>query len=99
MSNFKKHKRLYYVPGILSLIVIPLVFWFYGNNYLKENDFRVIKFNMPPKNHFEEFPDFVPEIHFNSSPIIVPPNFSDETELKYLNLVKDLQEKTSIKQD
>lgn len=48
---------------------------------------------MPPKNHFEEFPDFLPEINFNSSPIIVPPNFSDKTELKYLNLVKDLQEK------
>ena len=93
MSNFKKHKKIYYVPGIFSLLVIPLVFWSYGNNYIEENDFRVLSFNMPPKDYMEEeqFADVFADMKYDD--VKVPPNFSADIELEYLNLVKDLQEK------
>ena len=31
MSKFKKHKKLLYVPGMFSLLVIPLAFIFYAS--------------------------------------------------------------------
>ncbi|SMC76069.1 hypothetical protein [Moheibacter sediminis] len=93
MSKFKKHKKIYYVPGIISLIVIPLILWHYGTQYIQENDYRVLGFNMPPKDYMEEeeFAEVFADMKYDD--VKVPSNFSYETELKYLNLVKDLQEK------
>lgn len=101
MLNIRKHKKIYYVPGIFSLLVIPIVFWYYGTEYIKENDFRVISFNMPPKDYSKrpEFVEILKDLKFKS--IIVPPNFSDKTENHFFNLVKELQkndiDKTGIK--
>lgn len=93
MLKFKKHKRIYYVPGILSLIVIPLVLWSYGTDYMKENDFRVLGLNMPPKDYMEEeeFADVFDNMKYDD--VKVPPNFTDEAEVSYFNLIRDLQEK------
>lgn len=93
MSNFKKHKRIYYVPGIISLILIPLILWSYGTKYIEDNDYRVLRFNMPPKDYMEikEFADVFDNMKYDD--VKVPPNFTDETEVSYFNLIRDLQEK------
>lgn len=93
MSNLKKHKRLYYVPGIISLLVIPLVFWFYVSNYIEQNDYRVISFNMPPKDHFENYPEENYKVNYHYKEVNVPVNFSKETEDNFFKLIKNLQEK------
>lgn len=54
MNKVKKHKRLLYVPGMFSLLVIPFVFLFYATNYLKENDFRVLGIVFPEKDSFKK---------------------------------------------
>ena len=34
MTDRKKHKRLYYIPGILTLVLLPIFFLTQINNYL-----------------------------------------------------------------
>jgi len=93
MLNLKPHKRICYIPGIISLLVIPLVFWYYGTHYIEKNDFRMLGLNMPPKNYLED--EFTAELFKDLiyNDVNVLPNFSDKTESEYLNLVRDLQEK------
>lgn len=101
LLKFKKHKRIYYVPGIISLILIPLVLWSYGTKYMEENDFRVIGYHSLPKDYFKEYPEENYKIGYNYNEIVVPINFSKEIEKEYFNLIKELQEnnvdKTGIK--
>lgn len=93
MLNFKKHKKIYYVPGIISLILIPLILWNYGTKYIEENDLRVLGLNMPPKDYMEEkeFAEVFDNMKYDD--VKVPPNFTDEVEVSYFKLIRDLQEK------
>lgn len=93
MNKIKKHKKLLYVPGIFSLMVIPFVFAFYASNYLKENDFRFMGIIFPEKNYFENHPEYNYRIGYNYDTIQVSINFSEETEIQYFNLIKELQKK------
>jgi len=101
MKKLKNHKRFLYVPGMFSLLVIPLVFWYLGSEYLRENDYRVLGINFPEKNYLEHYPQYNYKIGYNYETIQVPANFSKETEDQYFNLIKKLQErnidKTGIK--
>ena len=91
MSKFKKHKKLLYVPGMFSLLVIPLAFIFYASNYLKENDFRFLSIYFPEKNYFENYPENNYRIGYNYDTIKVQVDFIKETEEKYFKLIKELQ--------
>ena len=39
--------RKYYSPGIISLILIPLFTLIFSNSYIRENDYRFLKLNLP----------------------------------------------------
>jgi len=100
LIHFNKHKRIYYVPGMFSLLAIPLVFAFYASDYLKENDYRVVSLNMPPKDFFQtEEWEFYKDFEYKD--VTVPVNFSNDVENQFYNLIKELQkeniDKTGIK--
>jgi len=42
-------KKIYYVPGLISALVIPLLFWHYGNQKMNEPKIVVMDFGIPPK--------------------------------------------------
>lgn len=93
MFKIKKRKNIFYLPGMFSLLIIPVVFWYYGSNYIKENDYRVLDFNMPPKDYFETYPEEDYKVNYNCEEVNVPINFSQETEENFFEIIKNLQEK------
>lgn len=90
----KLHKK-YYVPGIVSAILIPLVFWYYGNAKLKEPAPNVMDIGLPAKynpnfpvnqqNNLESFRNW------NFQKIIVQPNTAKENSKFYVAEIKKLQ--------
>ena len=92
MSKIKKHKKLLYVPGIFSLLVIPLVFYYYANERFEQFSENYLYFTFPPKDYFNYYPEGNYKIGYSYLELVVPPNFSDETENYYFKLIKDLQE-------
>ncbi len=42
-------KRIYYVPGLISAILIPILFWYYGNQKFEEINVSVIDIGLPAK--------------------------------------------------
>lgn len=41
-----RHKKLYYVPGLISLVVVPLLFTYFGKQKYKELNKAVIELNL-----------------------------------------------------
>jgi hypothetical protein len=35
-------KKIYYFPGLISALLIPVLFWYYGNMKLEEANLRVM---------------------------------------------------------
>ena len=59
-------RRIYYVPGILSAIMIPFLFWFYVNRELQKPIPNVIDIGLPSKVHSTSSRDEKNRIYQNS---------------------------------
>ncbi len=42
-------RKIYYVPGLISAILIPLLFWYYGNQKFEEINVSVVDIGLPAK--------------------------------------------------
>ncbi|MFP7657391.1 hypothetical protein [Chryseobacterium proteolyticum] len=42
-------KRIYYFPGLISAIIIPLLFWYYGSRKFEEINLNVLDVGLPAK--------------------------------------------------
>jgi hypothetical protein len=42
-------KKIYYFPGLISAVLIPLMFWYYGNRKFEEVNFTIIDIRLPIK--------------------------------------------------
>ena len=49
-----KSRKIYYVPGLISAIFIPLLFWYYGNQKLLEPVPNVMDIGIPAKHIHSE---------------------------------------------
>ncbi|SEH76860.1 hypothetical protein [Epilithonimonas hominis] len=76
-------RRIYFVPGILSAVMIPILFWFYGNRELQKPIPNVIDIGLPHKVHSTSSKEeknriyqnsFKPYRSWNYKKIIVKPN-------------------------
>lgn len=92
----KRHKK-YYIPGIISAILIPLVFWFYGNMKLKDSVPTVISLGLPAKmdstKKWTDHMSFEPFRKWKYQKIIVLPNRARENSKFYVEEIKKLQER------
>lgn len=43
-------RRIYYVPGLISALLIPLLFWYYGNQKFNNINVRIIDIYLPFKS-------------------------------------------------
>lgn len=41
--DLRKHHKIFYIPGIISLIFIAIIFYYFGNKYKKSIDLRVME--------------------------------------------------------
>lgn len=87
----------YYVPGLISAILIPLVFWYYGNRKLQEPLPNVMDLGLPAKYDpniplnkqitLEAYRDW------NYKKIEVVANTAKENSKSYVSEIRNLQER------
>lgn len=85
-------KKIYYVPGLISAILIPILFWYYGNQRVHPQ-YSIIELGIPIKIR----PDipleytFEPYRTWNYKKIIVHPNTVLKNQQYYISELKSLQ--------
>ncbi|MBB6369301.1 hypothetical protein [Chryseobacterium shigense] len=87
-------KKIYYFPGLISAVLIPLLFWYYGNRKFEEINFTVMDIWLPPKTKPGEktsFLSFEPYRNWNYKKIKVPSNKAKENTKLYVTEIKNLQ--------
>ena len=89
-----KLRKIYYVPSLLSAILIPLLFWFYGNRKLQEPIANLIPFGVSRKleqNQKISGLDFEFYRNWNYKKIVVQPNTARKNSKYYVSELKKLQ--------
>lgn len=93
----RRFSKIYYVPGLISAILIPLVFWYYGNLKLNEPLPNVMDLGLPSKydpniplseqNNLETFRNY----RFKKIEIL--PNTAKQNSKLYVAEIKNMQKK------
>ena len=95
-------RRIYYVPGILSAVMSPIMFWFYGNRELQKPMPNVIDIGLPYKVHSKSSKEeknriyqnsFEPYRNRNYKKIIVKPNTARQNSNYFVSELKKLQQR------
>ena len=95
-------RRIYYVPGLISAVMIPIMFWFYGNRELQKPIPNVIDLVLPHKVHSTSSKEeknriyqnsFEPYRSWNYKKIIVKPNTARQNSNYYVSELKKLQQR------
>ena len=100
----KKHKKIFYVSGLISLLFISPLFWYFSKPTLEKMNLRVMDIGLPYKaKNGEKAPEYsqIPMEGWNYKAINIPINFNKETEMKFIGVINKLQndkiEKSGIK--
>lgn len=86
-------KKIYYVPGLISALLIPVLFLFYGSQRVHE-PYTVMDLGLPAKiragatDSLETFEDYR---NWNYKKIIVQPNTALQNRTYYVSELKKLQ--------
>ncbi|WP_294246030.1 hypothetical protein [uncultured Chryseobacterium sp.] len=86
-------KKILYVPGMISALLIPAVFWFYGSQSIKKT-YTVMDLGLPAKikKGVENAPDSFESVrHWKYKKIMVRPNTALQHRAYYVSELKKLQ--------
>lgn len=89
-------KKIYYVPGLISAILIPILFWYYGNQKFEEINVSVIDIGLPAKEREEDqntFASFEPYRNWDYRKINVVPGTAEQNSNLYVSELKNLQKR------
>lgn len=94
--------KIHYVPGLISAVIIPILFWFYGNRKLNEPIPNVMDMGLPAKVYKTSSKEQKESIYQNSlesyrnwnyKKIIVKPNTARQNSDFYVSEIKKLQQR------
>lgn len=89
----RKHKKIYYVAGIISALLIPLLFLYYATPVYNQMSLRVIDIGLPAKaKKGEKFFEYTRTEDWNYKTIIVKPGFDKKTEENFIREINQLKE-------
>ncbi|MBO6184768.1 MAG: hypothetical protein J6O88_08775 [Chryseobacterium sp.] len=91
----RKHKKIYYVAGIISALLVPLLFIYYATPVYNQMNMRVMDIGLPYKaKKGEEIPEYarVPTEGWNYKTINVKPDFDAKTEENFIKEINQLKE-------
>jgi hypothetical protein len=88
-----KDKKFTDVPGMISLLVIPVVLYILVKGLIIQPTVIALTLNLPPKDYFEILPEYNYRIGIDYQQINLTTQFSQEVEEYYLNLILELQKK------
>lgn len=89
-------KKIYYFPGLISALLIPVLFWYYGNQKFEDINVSVIDIGLPAKeregskNTFESFETYR---NWNYQKIKIVPGTAKENSKLYVSELKKLQKR------
>lgn len=91
----RKHKKIYYVAGIISALLVPLLFLYYATPVYHQMNMRVIDIGLPAKaKNGEKIPEYTkaPTEGWNYKTITVEPGFDKKTEENFIREINQLKE-------
>jgi len=86
-------RKIYYVPGLISALIIPALFWYYGNQSVHPQ-YTVMDLGLPakPKKGMTDLINsFEPYRNWDYKKIIVQPNTALQNQQYYVSELKKLQ--------
>ncbi|OCA76039.1 hypothetical protein BBI01_04910 [Chryseobacterium artocarpi] len=89
-------KRVYYFPGLISALVVPVLLWHFGNRKIEEITTSVIDFRLPAqlKKDNSNYNDTLEPLRsWNFKKIEVPAGKAKENSDAYVSEVKALQQR------
>ena len=89
-------KKIYYFPGLISALIVPVLFWYYINPYIDRTAYNVVDFGLPAKLHDDKEPDFgsfEPLRNWDYKKIKVDPSKAKENSKFYVSEIKALQKR------
>lgn len=89
-------KRIYYVPGLISALLIPVLFWFYINPYVDKTKYNVIDLGIPAKlreDNSNDIYSFESVRNWDYKKIKVDPSKAKENSKFYVSEIKSLQKR------
>ena len=87
-------KKIYYVPGLISALFIPVLFWYLGNRKLNEPIPNVMDMGLPAKLNDKNYNySFEFLRNWNYQKIIVQPNSAKNNSKFYVSKIKELQKR------
>lgn len=92
-------KRMYYVPGLISALLIPILFWFYGNQRTHE-PYTVMDLGLPAKvkkGMENSLNTFEPYRKWNYKKIVVQPNTALQNQQYYVSELKSFRQEMKRK--
>ncbi|MBE4949631.1 hypothetical protein [Chryseobacterium culicis] len=89
-------KKIYYFPGLISAVLIPVLFWYYGNQKFEDINVCVVDIGLPAKeregikNTFESFETYR---NWNYKKIKIASGTAKENSKSYVSELKNLQKR------
>lgn len=90
----RKHKKIYYVAGVISALLIPLLFLYYATPVYYQMSLRVMDIGLPAKaKKGEKIPEYakIPTEGWNYKTIKVEPGFDKKTEENFIREINQLK--------
>lgn len=91
----RKHKKIYYVTGIISALLVPLLFLYYATPVYYQMSMRAIDIGLSYKaKKGEKIPEYtqIPKEGWNYKTINVKPAFDKKTEEIFIKEINQLKE-------
>jgi hypothetical protein len=89
-------RKIFYVPGMVSALLIPVLFWFYINPYIDKTVYNIVDIGLPAKvaqNKSSYDYTFEPFRNWNYRKIKVNPSRVKENSAFYVSKLKALQKR------
>ncbi|PWN59944.1 hypothetical protein [Chryseobacterium viscerum] len=89
-------KKIYYFPGLISAVIIPVLFWYYGNKKFEDINVSVMDIGLPTKeiegikSTFESFETYR---DWDYKKIKIDPSTAKENSKLYVSELKKLQKR------
>lgn len=89
-------KKIYYVPGLISAILIPILFWYYGNQKFEEINVSMIDIGLPSKlkeDRSNDMYSFESIRNWDYKKIKIEPYTAQRNSKLYVSELKNLQKR------
>ncbi|MEE6128608.1 hypothetical protein V2E39_14525 [Chryseobacterium arthrosphaerae] len=88
-------KKICYFPGLISALIIPVLFWYYGNKKFEEINVRVMDIGIPAKirEDIQSPISFVPYRNWNYKRIAIAPGTAKQNSELYVTELRNLQKR------